>query len=204
MHNNKTDVVVATKNKGKVAEIQRFLGGLELNILSLADFAVIEDSPETGQSFLENAQEKALYYAKHTGKLCLADDSGLLVDALDGEPGIYSAMYAGDGASDSDNNLKLIENLRGVPLEKRSARFWCSLALAESAGVLATAEGEVEGFILNEPRGQGGFGYDPLFLLADRNDKTMAELAPEEKNEISHRGMALQKLAQHPVWLKLR
>jgi XTP/dITP diphosphohydrolase len=204
MQKRKTDIVVATKNKGKVAEIEKFLGDLELNILSLADFAAMTDAPETGNTFLENAKEKALYYARHTGKLCLADDSGLLVDALGGEPGIYSARYAGEGASDSDNNQKLLEKLKNIPHETFSARFWCSLALADLSGVLATAEGAVEGVILSKPRGEGGFGYDPLFLLTDGSGKTLAELSSYEKNKISHRGAALEKLAKHSVWGKIK
>jgi XTP/dITP diphosphohydrolase len=204
MQKIKTDIVVATKNKGKVAEIEKFLGGLELNILSLADFAAVPDAPETGSTFLENAKEKALYYAGHTGKLCLADDSGLLVDALGGEPGIYSARYAGEGASDSDNNRKLLEKLKPLAPGTFSARFWCSLALADASGVLATAEGAVEGVILSEPRGAGGFGYDPLFLLTDGSEKTLAELSSDAKNKISHRGAALEKLAAHSVWGKIK
>ena len=163
----------------------------------------IDEPEETGRTFAENARQKALYYARATGLWCLADDSGLIVDALDGEPGVRSARYAaerfapGAGRSQRDaaNTAKLLEALRDVPDEARTARFICHLALAEPGRVLLEATGAVEGVIARAPAGQNGFGYDPVFFVP-RLGRTAAELPPERKNEISHRGQAVRRFAR--------
>lgn len=188
------EVIAATKNEGKIIEIRAALAGTNYIVGSLAEGDSLPSAPETGVTFQENACQKARYYLNITGKACLADDSGLEVDALNGAPGVYSARYAGEEASDADNNQKLLAALRDVPPEKRTARFRCALALTLPGGRELTAEGTVEGVILSEARGTGGFGYDPLFYVAELG-KTMAELSPEEKNRISHRGKALRRLA---------
>lgn len=193
-----TEIVVATKNTGKVAEFKEALTGLPYKVSSLADLGSYPEAPETGVTFAENARAKAVFYARLTGKLCIADDSGLEVDYLQGAPGVYSARYAGNHASDEDNNRKLLKHLSGVPREKRQARFRCVLALANAEQVLLTAEGSVEGMILSEPRGDKGFGYDPLFLVPELG-RTMAELSSGEKNAISHRGKAIQALVKKLV-----
>nr|WP_028972210.1 XTP/dITP diphosphatase [Sporomusa ovata] len=188
-----TEIIVATQNAGKVAEFKAALNGLPYKVLSLADLGKFPEAPEQGETFAENASSKAQFYARLTGELCLADDSGLEVDYLNGEPGVYSARYAGENAGDQDNNEKLLEQLVGVPTEKRTARFRCVLVLAEAEKLWYTADGVVEGIILTEPRGTSGFGYDPLLFIPEMN-RTFAEMSPEEKNQISHRGRALKKL----------
>lgn len=188
-----SEIIVATQNAGKVAEFKAALTGLPYKVLSLADLGKFPEAPEQGATFAENASFKAQFYARLTGKLCLADDSGLEVDYLRGEPGVYSARYAGEYASDQDNNKKLLEQLIGVPPEKRTARFRCVLVLADAEKLWYTADGAVEGVILTEARGTSGFGYDPLLFVPEL-DRTFAEMSPEEKNQISHRGRALKKL----------
>ena len=187
------EIIVASKNAGKVAEFKLALSSLPYRVSSLADVGNFPEAPENGLTFTENACAKAQFYARLTGKLCLADDSGLEVDYLKGDPGVYSARYAGDHAADEDNNKKLLANLTGVPADKRGGRFRCVLALADADKVLLTAEGAVEGVILTEPRGSQGFGYDPLFLLPEC-DRTLAEMSQQEKNAISHRGQAIKEL----------
>ncbi|CQR71934.1 dITP/XTP pyrophosphatase [Sporomusa ovata DSM 2662] len=193
MEKSITEIIVATQNAGKVAEFKAALNGLPYKVLSLADLGKFPEAPEQGETFAENASSKAQFYARLTGELCLADDSGLEVDYLNGEPGVYSARYAGENAGDQDNNEKLLEQLVGVPTEKRTARFRCVLVLAEAEKLWYTADGVVEGIILTEPRGTSGFGYDPLLFIPEMN-RTFAEMSPEEKNQISHRGRALKKL----------
>ena len=188
------ELVVATRNRGKVAEIEQKLASLPIRVLSLADYGDIPEAPETGDTFAANAEEKARYYMAATGRACLADDSGLEVDALQGGPGVYSARYAGEDADDAANNRKLLAELTGVQPADRKGRFRCALALVTPEGELRRADGVVEGVILEEARGTGGFGYDPLFLLPELG-KTMAELSAAEKNSISHRGRALDALA---------
>jgi XTP/dITP diphosphohydrolase len=187
------DIVVASGNKGKVAEIAAALAALPVRVLSLAEVGALAEAEETGQTFEANAVLKATHYSLLTGKPCLADDSGLEVDALGGEPGVYSARYAGEDADDASNNRKLLAELAAVPLQRFSARFRCVLAYVAPEGVLLTAEGSCEGQILFEPRGEGGFGYDPLFYLPSLG-KTMAELSVAEKNAVSHRGQALRNM----------
>ncbi len=151
---------------------------------------------EDGNSFEENARKKALHYSRHAPGLIFADDSGLSVDALGGAPGIFSARFAGPTADDARNNQKLLEELRGVPARDRSAHYVCVIALAEGGHLLTVVEGRANGFILDAPRGQGGFGYDPLFYFPPLH-KTFAELITEEKFAVSHRGGAFRKLLEY-------
>lgn len=184
-------VVLATRNQGKVREFAEALSGLGWTVGGLP--ASVPEIVEDGRSFEENARKKAETVANLLRVPVLADDSGLEVDALDGEPGVFSARYAGENATDSDNNRKLLAALTGVPAEKRSARFVCVLAWAVPEKPAVTVRGECEGVILDEPRGEGGFGYDPLFFVP-RLQKTFGELPLEEKNRISHRAKAIRSL----------
>lgn len=186
-------VVVATKNQGKIAEIEAMLCKFGTAVASLADYENIPEAIENGTTFLENAIIKARHYASYTKEICLADDSGLEVDALEGAPGVFSARYAGEDASDADNNKKLLAQLEDIPAAKRTARFRCVLAVVDGNKVLFTAQGSIEGVILKEPQGESGFGYDPLFYVP-RLGKTLAEVTMAEKNAISHRGQALSNL----------
>ena len=166
------------------------LASTRIEILTLDAHPTIPEPDEDADSFEGNARKKALHYARLTDLWALADDSGLQVDALAGEPGVHSARYAGEACSDAANNAKLLEKLRGVPAERRTARFRCVLALANPAEVVATASGTLEGLIVDEPRGHNGFGYDPHFFVPELG-QTVAEMPPEQKNRISHRGRAL-------------
>lgn len=191
------EIIVATQNAGKVKEISQAMKHLPIKVLSLADFGTFPEPIEDGGTFEENSLLKARYYAALTGKPCLADDSGLEVDCLGKAPGVYSARYAGEHATDEENNHKLLLALAAMPEAKRTGRFRCVLSLVESGdlqGVVLTTEGVCEGEILQQPRGDNGFGYDPLFFMPKLN-KTLAEVTVEEKNQISHRGQALGKLA---------
>ncbi len=187
-------IVAGTRNAGKVREIRQALAELPFEVSGIPDEG-LADVEETGVTFSENAILKARYYAQHTGEYCLADDSGLEVDALGGAPGVYSARYSGEGATDAANNKKLLLALQNVPAEKRTARFRSVLALAGPDGSLLLADGTCEGVILSEPKGDGGFGYDPLFWLSEQQ-KTLAEMTVQQKNAISHRGNALKVLKQ--------
>jgi len=194
-------LMLATSNPGKVAELRAILASLfdlgGVSLLTPRDWpAPLSEVDETGTTFAENARLKADALAAATGLPALADDSGLCVDALEGAPGLYSARWAGAGASDADRNAKLLLALAGVPPERRTARFVCAAALAMPSGETRTAEGVCEGVILNAPQGADGFGYDPLFLLLDR-DRTMAELTADEKNRLSHRAHAVSRLFPH-------
>lgn len=186
-------MVIATKNPGKVREIRKALRGLRIRLYSLNDFSDIPDVKEDGKTFIENALEKARFYANYLKKLTIADDSGLEVEALKGLPGPYSARYAGEKALARDNNRKLLKEMEGIPPSKRKARFKCVLALVSPDGREVIVEGSCQGRIGLREVGRKGFGYDPLFYLP-RYGKTMAELSIEEKNRISHRGKALRKL----------
>lgn len=199
------DILLATGNPHKVSEIRAILAPLGITVRSLDDLGrddLIEPE-ETGETFEANAQIKAIGYAQQTGMNCLADDSGLEVDALDGRPGVYSARYAGVGSTreerDRANNEKLLDELKGVPTDHRTARFVCAMCLATpDADVLAESRGEFPGLIglpPDVPRGTNGFGYDPLLILPDVG-KTSAELPPEEKNARSHRGAAARLMAE--------
>lgn len=196
-------LIVATKNKGKVREFQHAFAPLGLTVRSMFDYPDLPDVLEDGTTFAENAFKKAKAVGDALRLPVLADDSGLCVDALDGRPGVYSARYAGEGAEDRENNLKLLSELEqlkqgedtGQPLLS-TARFVCALSLYDPAdGREWTAEGTVEGWITSEPSGAGGFGYDPLFYLPEY-EQTMAELTLEEKQKISHRGQALRLLTE--------
>jgi XTP/dITP diphosphohydrolase len=186
-------VLVATRNRGKIREIREALKGLDLRIEALSDFSNVPEIEENGKTFVDNALKKARSYSKHFGKVTLADDSGLEVDHLKGLPGIYSARYAGERASNRENNEKLLRELEGVPLSKRGARFKCVIAVVSPDGREILAEGACRGRIGFREKGRRGFGYDPLFVLPDYG-KTMAEFSLEEKNRISHRGKALRKI----------
>ncbi|WP_334110527.1 XTP/dITP diphosphatase [Thermodesulfitimonas autotrophica] len=188
-------IVVATTNRGKLREIEEILAPLGLSVTSLAAYPGFPEIEEDGATFEENAIKKAQFTAAFTGETALADDSGLEVDYLGGAPGVRSARFAGEPKNDAANNAKLLRLLAGVPWEKRTARFRCVIAVATPDGAVATAEGTCEGFILTEPRGTGGFGYDPLFYFPEYG-KTFAELPPEVKNQVSHRGRALAKLKE--------
>ena len=190
---NKT-IVLASSNAGKVREFNQLLGGLNLEVVPQSRFNVA-DADETGLTFVENAILKARNAAQHTGLPALADDSGLEVDALNGAPGIYSARYAGANASDTENLQKLLGLLKDVPEEKRGARFQCVLVYLRHAldPTPLICQGTWEGRILREPRGANGFGYDPVFYVAT-HAKSSAELTPEIKNTLSHRGQALRQL----------
>ena len=166
------------------------LASTGVEILTLDAYPTIPKPDEDADSFEGNARKKALHYARLTDLWALADDSGLEVDALAGEPGVYSARYAGEDCSDAANNAKLLAKLSGVPGERRSARFLCVVALANPNDVVATASGTLEGVIVDEPRGHNGFGYDPHFFVPEHG-ATAAEMPPEQKNRISHRGKAL-------------
>jgi XTP/dITP diphosphohydrolase len=187
------ELVVATRNRGKIREIREGLKGLGLRVFSLIDFPDVPEIEEDGESLAENALKKARFYSGYFGKLVLADDSGLEVESLKGLPGIFSARFAGEGASSQENNQKLLGQMQGVPISKRGARFKCVMAMVSPDGKESIAEGSCKGRIGFREKGKRGFGYDPLFILP-KYGKTMAELSLEEKNRISHRGKALRKL----------
>ncbi len=188
-------LLVATNNPGKVREYEALLKGLPLTLTYPAQENIDIEVEETGSTFAENARLKATAYARASGLLTLADDSGLEVDALGGEPGPRSARYAGPGAGDEDRYRLLLRKLEGVPWEQRSARFRCVIAVATPQGEVRTAEGTCEGLIAFEPRGEHGFGYDPVFYIPEYG-QTMAELRPEVKNRISHRARAAEGARQ--------
>lgn len=191
-----TEVIVATNNKGKFREIQEALKDLPLKLVPLWELPEPIKIVEDGNTYEENALKKAREVAKRTGKLSIADDSGLEVEPLGGAPGIHSAHYAGEGATDRENNRKLLEALRGLPLERRKATFRCFIAAVDPVtGWEKVVQGRCEGLILEEERGNNGFGYDPLFFVPERG-KTLAEMSLEEKNSLSHRGRALQTLRE--------
>jgi XTP/dITP diphosphohydrolase len=190
-------ILIATTNPGKIAELRAMLGdGIEW--MSLADFPNIPEIKEDGKTFAENARKKALGYAKQTGIWTIADDSGLVVDALGGLPGVTSARFSGEKEKnrtllDYKNMAKVLKLLEGIPAEKRTARFVCCLCLASPEKILIETEGTLEGVIAEEEAGENGFGYDPIFFVPQLG-KTTAQLSKEEKNAISHRGNAIRKL----------
>lgn len=185
-------IVLATKNKDKVKEIKAILAELPAEILSLADFENLPDAVEDGKTFEENARIKAKFFAERLKIACLADDSGLEVEALNGLPGIFSARFAGYHADDATNNQKLLAELEKVGVEESKADYKCALSFIDADGAELQTSGAVYGVIKKIPRGSGGFGYDPYFYIDDK--KTMAELTPAEKNSISHRGAAVKKM----------
>jgi XTP/dITP diphosphohydrolase len=185
-------LLVATNNRGKLREYAELLKGLPFELTTLSEQGITEEVEETGSSLTQNAIHKATEYAKLGGLTTMADDSGLEVDALGGEPGPLSRRYAGDNASDKERNDYLLAKLKDIPRDKRAARFRCVIAIVTPEGAAATCEGTCEGIIALGSRGEGGFGYDPIFYLPEL-DKHMAELTLDEKNKISHRAKAAQK-----------
>ncbi|MGD2056117.1 MAG: XTP/dITP diphosphatase [Gammaproteobacteria bacterium] len=188
------EIVLASNNPGKVREINQLLASLDLRVRPQSDFGVSE-AEETGMTFVENAILKARHAARHTGRPAIADDSGIEVDALGGAPGIHSARYAGSGASDQANLDKLLQELQEVPEERRTARFQCLMVYLKHAAdpTPVICQGTWEGRILLRPRGDNGFGYDPVFYVPT-HACSAAELPPEVKNSLSHRGQALRQL----------
>jgi XTP/dITP diphosphohydrolase len=189
------ELLVATGNKGKLKELELLLQGSVERIRSLADFPELPAVEEDGKTFEENASKKARSAAMATGLPVLADDSGLMVDLLGGRQGVHSARFAGQAATDTENNARLLRELAGVPAESRGAAFRCVIALCLPGGSCDTFDGELRGIILETPRGTEGFGYDPLFLVPEYG-KTLAELPLAIKNRISHRGKALLGLKE--------
>lgn len=188
-------LVLATNNQGKVRELAVMLQPLGFQVVPIGEYPGFQEVEEDGETFIANAVKKARAAAEFTGELVLADDSGLEVDALDGAPGVYSARFAGEPKSDAANNRKLLALLEGVPPEKRTGRFRCVIAIVEPTGQVHTAEGFCEGYILEELKGEGGFGYDPLFYIPQYK-QTFAEIDIKNKNAISHRGQALSKAVE--------
>ena len=188
-------LLVATRNSGKVREFSRMLSDLRFDVVGLDDLGIDIDVEETGSTFEENAILKAKAYAEASGELTLADDSGLIVDALNGEPGVLSARYGGEGLDDEQRVQLVLQKMKHLPGWERTARFVAVLALVgdEVPGGVATSEGVLEGAIMHEPIGENGFGYDPVFWLAGHT-KTTAQLSGPEKDAISHRGVALRGL----------
>ncbi|MHC4474710.1 MAG: XTP/dITP diphosphatase [Planctomycetota bacterium] len=190
-------ILVATTNPAKIAELKAMLD-LDVELAGLSDFGGITEIEEDGETFAENARKKATGYAKATGLWTIADDSGLVVDSLAGEPGVRSARFSGEKEKnrkllDHKNMAKVLQLLQNVPKDKRTARFVCCLCLASGEKVLIETEGRLEGLIAEQEVGHNGFGYDPIFFVPSIN-KTVAQLTPDEKNAISHRGNAIRKL----------
>jgi XTP/dITP diphosphohydrolase len=193
----KKKLILATNNRHKISEIREMLSGVELQILTSSDFKDFPDVEETGETLEKNAVLKAIAIWEKYGLPCLADDTGLEVRYLEGAPGVYSARFAGPGCSYDDNNRKLLGLLENVERNKRAAVFRTVIAFVDGAGKIHVVEGTIEGRIAFEPRGKHGFGYDPVFEVRDR---TLAEMTPKEKNSVSHRGLALQKIK--PILLR--
>jgi XTP/dITP diphosphohydrolase len=192
-----TEILVATNNAGKVRELSQLLAGAPLRLRLLSEFGGVAEAEETGTTFAENATLKALYYSAHAGLLTLSDDSGLVVDALGGAPGVYSARYAGAHATYEERMAKLLGELEAADDDERRARFVCVIAVADpSNATVETFEGVCEGRIARAPRGTGGFGYDPLFI-PDGYDRTFGELPEEVKHSLSHRARALAQAVRH-------
>ena len=186
-------LLIATHNAGKLAELRDLLRGVPYILVSLTDVGIELDVDETGQTLEENAALKAITYAQLAGLLTLADDSGIEVDALDGAPGVHSARYAGPNATDADRIAKLLQNIAPHP-QPWSARFRCVIAIATPNGEVKLHGGACQGVIISQPRGDNGFGYDPIFFMPEQN-RTMAELSDTEKNTVSHRAIAARKAA---------
>lgn len=189
-------LIIASNNKGKIEEIKNILKDFNFEVYSLKERGINIDVEETGKTFAENAYIKAKAIYDLNKEYCvLADDSGLMVDYLNGEPGVYSARYSGEHGNDKRNNEKLMEKLKNVPYEKRGAKFACALTLILESGKTVDSYGEVRGYILEKEQGESGFGYDPLFYV-DEFKKTFAEISMDEKAKISHRGRALKELRE--------
>jgi XTP/dITP diphosphohydrolase len=185
------EIVIGTHNNNKKSEIRKILNGIHVRLLDLNDFEDPPDIIEDGVTFEDNATKKALELAEFCQMCVMADDSGLEVDALDKRPGVLSSRYCGEDTGYEEKCLRLLEELKGVPFEKRTARFHCAIALAEPDKLQFVVNASCEGFISNEPKGNNGFGYDPVFFVPE-HELTMAELGPEVKNRISHRALALE------------
>jgi XTP/dITP diphosphohydrolase len=198
-------IVLATRNEGKIAEFKKLVEGFDVQIKGLNDFGPIPAVEEDGDTFEENAVKKARFTARVLGLPAMADDSGLVVKAIDGRPGVYSARYAGENSTDRDNNLKLLKEMEGI--ESREASFMCVIVLAVPLGPALVYEGSCNGLITEKLTGEGGFGYDPLFLYPPLQ-KTFAQMSTEEKNKVSHRGKAMAELRSEfkkvLVWLDQR
>jgi XTP/dITP diphosphohydrolase len=188
-----TDLLLASQNPGKLNEMKQLVEGLPFRVLGPRDLGITESPEETGTTFLENATLKALHYAGLSGRLTVADDSGLSVDALDGGPGLYSSRFGGDGATDLDRNRLLLSKLHGVPRDRRGARFTSAVVVARGKEPVFQVQESVEGLIAEEMRGENGFGYDPLFFYPPFG-KTFGEVPRAEKDRASHRGKAFAKL----------
>ncbi len=186
-------LLVATGNAGKLREIKHLLADTEIEIVGLDQLENVPEVVEDGATFTANARKKAIEMARFSGLLTLADDSGLVVESLNGDPGVFSARYAGEQGDDLANNAKLLKEMESIPDEKRQAAFCCVMALSQPDGVCQTFEGRISGLIMRAERGQGGFGYDPLFMVPEYG-KTTAELPMDIKNRISHRGTALRQV----------
>ncbi len=186
-------IIFATKNKGKIKEVKSILH--EFEIISMEEACVAMEVIEDGKTFIENAIKKATEISKITGKITMADDSGLEIDFLDKKPGVYSARYLGENTPYIEKNNHILHLMENVPEQKRSARFVCAIATAFPNGKIVTTQSTIEGLIAHEIKGENGFGYDPIFFVPEKG-KTTAELSPEEKNAISHRGKALKKMKE--------
>ena len=196
------ELLLASQNKGKLAEMRALLAGLPLRVLSPADVGITQAPDETGTTFVQNATIKALYYCQRSGRLAVADDSGLSVDALDGGPGLLSSRFGGEGATDDDRNKLLLHKLEGVPDDRRGAHFTCAVVVARpgasGAEVLFEAVETVEGRIAEAPRGPNGFGYDPVFFFPPFG-RTFGEVPSADKDRVSHRGKAFARLREFLV-----
>ncbi|WP_026884224.1 XTP/dITP diphosphatase [Clostridium akagii] len=186
-------LIVASNNQGKIKEIKEILKSFDLEILSLKEAEIKVDIVEDGETFMDNAYKKAYEIYKLTGEMVLSDDSGLMVDALNGAPGVFSARFAGEHGNDKKNNKKLLKLLKGKKNEDRKAKFVAAMVLIVNGNNTIKVQGEAKGYIIEDERGNNGFGYDPLFFIPELN-KTFAELDGREKNSISHRGKALELL----------
>jgi XTP/dITP diphosphohydrolase len=195
MDESVSEILVATGNKGKISEIAQILEDLPIRLISLADMDDPPDLIEDGDTFEQNAEKKAWTVAKRFNIVSMADDSGICVDALQGGPGVFSARYGGEGLDDEKRRIHLLREMAHIPETERTARFVCVICLAWPDGRTIFFRGECEGVIVFEPKGEGGFGYDPVFYY-EPAQKTFAEMAPEEKNLVSHRYRALQKMKE--------
>ena len=187
------ELVLATKNRDKIKEIKHLLRGLKVKVLSIEDYPDLPEVHEDGETLRDNAIKKAVTISAYTGKWALADDTGLAVAALDGAPGVYSARFAGPGCKYIDNNKKLLRLLADLPKSKRRAQFKCVISLADPRGKVHSVTGVINGYIGTEMKGQHGFGYDPVFVVPEYG-QTFAQLGLKTKNQVSHRGQALEKI----------
>ena len=189
------ELVLASQNPGKLLEMRQLLEGLPLRVLGAAELGIRDAPEETGKTFQENAALKARHYSRVSGRLAVADDSGIAVDALDGAPGLFSSRFGGPGASDGERNRLLLEKLQGIPATGRGARFTCAVAVGRQGELVFQALEDVPGRIAELPRGAGGFGYDPLFFYPPLG-RTFGELSRAEKDRVSHRGKAFARLRE--------